>query len=165
MTRRAASDGSTDLPYRNGVRMLTLRTARGRSLAPGRHGPRRTASTSPCSAGTAPPSLLVLYPLDGDEPLAEIALRSAHATAPAITGTSWSAGLPPAFRYGWRVDGPRGGGHRFDPDIVLLDPAATALSDGAVWGQVRRAETQRRHRPPQPLLPPALRLAARTPRR
>jgi glycogen operon protein len=36
-------------------------------------------------------------------------------------------GLPPAFRYGWRVDGPKGGGHRFNPAIVLLDPASTAL--------------------------------------
>ena len=33
-------------------------------------------------------------------------------------------GLPPDFRYGWRVDGPNGHSHRFDPRIVLLDPAA-----------------------------------------
>src|SRR5262249_54454417 len=43
-------------------------------------------------------------------------------------------GLPPIFRYGWRVDGPKGNGHRFDPTVVLLDPASTALSDGAIWG-------------------------------
>src|SRR5207237_1426064 len=32
-----------------------------------------------------------------------------------------------------------GDGHRFDPAIVLLDPSATALSDGAVWGSGSRA--------------------------
>jgi glycogen operon protein len=53
------------------------------------------------------------------------------------TGDHWHIqvkGLPPTFRYGWRVDGPRGGGHRFNPRIVLLDPASTALADGVVWG-------------------------------
>src|SRR5438067_6542495 len=53
------------------------------------------------------------------------------------------AGLPPAFRYGWRVDGPKGDGHRFDPTIVLLDPAATALSGGVVWGQSKEPEPDR----------------------
>ena len=33
-----------------------------------------------------------------------------------------------------RVDGPRGHGHRFNPNLVLLDPASTGISDGAVWG-------------------------------
>ena len=28
----------------------------------------------------------------------------------------------------------RGHGHRFNPNLVLLDPASTSLSDGAVWG-------------------------------
>src|SRR5262249_31745089 len=58
------------------------------------------------------------------------------------TGDHWHilvSGLPPAFRYGWRVDGPSGHGHRFDPGIVLLDPSATALSDGALWGVASRA--------------------------
>src|SRR5262249_39082067 len=44
-------------------------------------------------------------------------------------------GLPPAFSYGWRVDGPRDAGTCYDPEIVLLDPAATALTNGAVWGK------------------------------
>ena len=77
-----------------------------------------------CRHGTA--VWLVLYPLDGEQPLAEITLDPLKNR----TGNHWHiqvAGLPPAFRYGWRVDGPRGGGHRFDPSIVLLDPAATAL--------------------------------------
>jgi glycogen operon protein len=52
------------------------------------------------------------------------------------------------FRYGWRVDGPPGGGHRFNPAIVLLDPAATAITPEAQspWlpstGKVPKAESQ-----------------------
>jgi glycogen operon protein len=40
------------------------------------------------------------------------------------------------------VGGPSGQGHRFDPTVVLFDPSATALSDGAVWG--RSIETKRK---------------------
>jgi glycogen operon protein len=89
---------------------------------------------------------LVLYDLEGDEAFAEIPLDPYHHR----TGDHWHilvGGLPTSFRYGWRVDGPLGSGHRFDPRIVLLDPAATAISDGAVWGKpieevpVRRRES------------------------
>src|SRR5207253_1193766 len=38
-------------------------------------------------------------------------------------------------RYGWRVEGPSGDGHRFNPSLVLLDPASTGISDGDVWGK------------------------------
>jgi glycogen operon protein len=110
----------------------TLRTARGRSLPLG-----ATALSDGvnfallCRHGLD--VHLVLYPLDKDEPLAEIKLDPRRHR----TGDHWHilvGGLPPAFRYGWRVDGPRGRGHRFNPAVVLLDPAATALADGAVWG-------------------------------
>ncbi len=76
---------------------------------------------------------LVLTPLDTDEALAEIPLDPIRHR----TGDHWHilvAGLPPVFRYGWRVDGPRGSTHRFNPDNVLLDPSSTALADGATWG-------------------------------
>ncbi|GAA2576557.1 glycogen debranching protein GlgX [Dactylosporangium fulvum] len=33
-------------------------------------------------------------------------------------------GAPPGTRYGFRVAGPAGPGHRFDPSVVLLDPYA-----------------------------------------
>jgi glycogen operon protein len=113
--------------------MLTLRIARGRCMPLG-------ASAHPdgvnfallCRHGTA--VFLVIYPLDGNEPVAEIALHPKRNR----TGDHWHvlvAGLPPAFNYGWRVDGPPGPGHSYDPSIVLLDPAATALSNGAVWGK------------------------------
>jgi isoamylase len=118
--------------------MLNLRIARGRSLPLG-------ASALPdgvnfallCRHGTA--VFLVLYPLDGKEPLAEIALHPKRNR----TGDHWHVqigGLPPAFSYGWCVDGPNGPGNCYDPNVVLLDPAATALTNGARWGQSREPD-------------------------
>jgi glycogen operon protein len=121
--------------------MLTLRIARGRCLPLG-------ASAHPdgvnfallCRHGTA--VFLVLYPLEGTEPLAEIALHPRRNR----TGDHWHvlvAGLPPAFTYGWRVDGPHSPGHCYDANTILLDPAATALTNGARWGQSREPEKHR----------------------
>jgi glycogen operon protein len=53
------------------------------------------------------------------------------------TGDHWHIrvdGLPEEFCYGYRVDGPKGNGHRYDPKIVLHDPYARALSCGRPWG-------------------------------
>ena len=53
------------------------------------------------------------------------------------TGDHWHVrvdGLPDEFCYGYRVDGPKGVGNRFDPRIVLIDPASRALSCGRFWG-------------------------------
>ena len=109
--------------------MLTLRTARGRSLPLG-----ATALADGvnfallCRHGTR--VALVLYVVDADEPFAEIELHPRKHR----TGDHWHIavnGLPAAFRYGWRVDGPPGVCHRFDPDIVLLDPTATSISGTA----------------------------------
>ena len=76
---------------------------------------------------------LVLYADEGEEPATEIALHPRHNR----TGDHWHilvSGLPTVFRYGWRVDGPSGIMHRFNPELILLDPASTALSGGAIWG-------------------------------
>ena len=43
-------------------------------------------------------------------------------------------GLPAEFAYGYRVDGPVGPEHRFDPSVVLIDPTCRALSCGQPWG-------------------------------
>src|SRR5215470_8215599 len=100
--------------------MKGFRTARGRSLPLG-----ATALADGvnfallCRHGTV--VRLVIYPVDAPEPLAEFLLD----TRKNRTGDHWHIlvkGLPQEFRYGWRVDGPRGDGHRFDPGIVLLDP-------------------------------------------
>ncbi len=115
--------------------MENLRISRGRCMPLG-------ASAAPdgvnfsllCRHGTA--VVLVIYELDGSGLLAEISLHPGHNR----TGDHWHVmvgGLPQAFCYGWRVDGPTGPGHRYDPGLVLIDPAATALSNGARWGERR----------------------------
>jgi glycogen operon protein len=120
--------------------MQTLRTARGRSLPLG-----ATALADGvnfallCRHGTS--VRLVLLPLEGSGPLAELTLDPRKNR----TGDHWHilvAGLPASFRYGWKVDGPKGGGHRFDPTVILLDPASTALSDGTVWGINGKASSE-----------------------
>jgi isoamylase len=113
--------------------MSTLRIARGKCLPLGVSAlPDGVNFALLCRNGTA--VTLVVYPFDGGEPLAEIALHPRRNR----TGDHWHilvGGLPASFTYGWRVDGPRGRGHHFDPSIVLLDPAATALADGTCWGE------------------------------
>lgn len=77
---------------------------------------------------------LVLMRPCSPTPLAEIPLDPLWNR----TGYHWHIrvrGLPESFAYGYRVDGPSGNGHRFDPSKVLLDPAATALACGRPWGQ------------------------------
>jgi isoamylase len=115
--------------------MDNLRISRGRSIPLG-------ASATPHGVNFALLSrhgtavVLVVYTLEGAGPLAEISLH------PSLnrTGDHWHvmvSGLPPAFCYGWRVDGPVGPTHRYNPDLVLIDPAATALSNGGRWGERR----------------------------
>jgi glycogen operon protein len=113
--------------------MLNLRTSRGRALPLG-----ATALADGVNFAVltrhASGVWLVVYPLERDDILAEVPLDPLKNR----TGYHWHilvGGLPSVFRYAWRVAGPREGGHRFDPTLVLLDPASTALSDGAVWGQ------------------------------
>jgi isoamylase len=62
------------------------------------------------------------------------------------TGNVWHAyvaGLDAGVEYGFRVDGPKGIGHAFDPRRVLLDPCARAMVGGEEWAppgsHVRRA--------------------------
>jgi glycogen operon protein len=113
--------------------MHNLRTARGRSLPLGATAAADGVNFVVLSRnGTA--VTLVLYPLEGEAALAEIPLDPRRHR----TGNHWHilvAGLPSLFRYGWRVSGPKGPGHRFDTSMVLLDPAATAIADSTVWGQ------------------------------
>jgi isoamylase len=112
--------------------MYNIRTLRGKPL------PLGVSSTNDglnfallCRHGTS--VWLVVYSLEGDfHPLTEIRLHPRFNR----TGDHWHVqitGLPSGFRYGWRVDGPSGDGHRYDPNRVLLDPASPMLSDGAVW--------------------------------
>jgi isoamylase len=112
--------------------MSTYRTSRGRCLPVGATALAEGVNFALlCRHGTE--VSLVLYALESEGPLAEFSLH------PRLnrTGDHWHiqvAGLPPLFRYGWRVNGPEGASHRFDPALVLLDPSSTAVSDGAGWG-------------------------------
>src|SRR5579883_2480961 len=121
--------------------MHSLRIARGKCLPLGASAlPNGVNFALLCRNGTA--VTLVIYPLDGGKPIAELSLDR-HRNR---TGDHWHilvAGLPPSFTYGWRVDGPKGQGHNFDPSIVLLDPAATALSEGDRWGESPDPPNQR----------------------
>lgn len=86
-----------------------------------------------CRHGTR--VVLVLSPIGSNRPFAEIDLDPLYHR----TGDHWHVlvhNLPDAFRYGYRVDGPASPLHRFDPSHVLLDPAATLVSDGGVWGSL-----------------------------
>jgi glycogen operon protein len=120
--------------------MLNLQIARGRSLPLGASAQTDGVNFSLlCRHGTA--VFLVICNLDGDKTLAEVALHPKRNR----TGDHWHIlvnGLPPSFSYGWRVDGPREPGTCYDPEIVLIDPAATALTNGGVWG--RQAEPNSR---------------------
>ena len=77
---------------------------------------------------------LVILDAEAASTLAEIPLHPLRNR----TGDHWHieiAGLPELFCYGWRVDGPKGLRHAFDPEKILLDPASTAISGGAHWGK------------------------------
>ncbi|HZZ80047.1 MAG TPA: alpha-amylase family glycosyl hydrolase, partial [Gemmataceae bacterium] len=110
----------------------TIRTSRGRSTPLGATPYGNGINfVLMCRHGTE--VSLVIQPVGSDEILEEIKLDPRKHR----TGDLWHIhvyGLPPIFRYGWRVDGPMGLGHRFDPEMILLDPSCTAISDGAGWG-------------------------------
>jgi glycogen operon protein len=78
---------------------------------------------------------LVFFKEGHEEPIVEIPLD------PAVhkTGDIWHIlvrGLPADLLYGYRVFGPMAAkaGHRFNPNTIVLDPYARALSGGHRWG-------------------------------
>ncbi|MFO0966278.1 MAG: glycogen debranching enzyme, partial [Gemmataceae bacterium] len=117
--------------------MPQLKTARGRCLPLGAMaGGEGVNFAVLCRHGTA--VTLVLMAADGEGVIDEIGLDP-HRNR---TGDHWHVmvyGLPSIFRYGWRVDGPPGRGQRFNPHLILLDPSATAIADGSVWGGASRS--------------------------
>jgi glycogen operon protein len=124
--------------------MHSFQTSRGRSLPLGAT-PLADGINFAVLSRHASAVWLVLYPLDSSELMAEIPLDpSKHRT-----GNHWHirvADLPARFCYGWRVAGPEGAPHRFDPTLVLLDPSATGISHGAVWGKALEPERHRSQR-------------------
>ena len=88
---------------------------------------------------------LVIEPEAGGKPLTEIPLD--HRTH--RTGDHWHLrveGLPDAFCYGWKVDGPKGPKQRFDPTRILIDPASTLLSAGERWAATCETDPERTSR-------------------
>src|SRR5208337_4344700 len=87
-----------------------------------------------CRHGTAV-WLVLSEPCEG-QVLTEIQLDDLYNR----TGDHWHVrvdGLPEEFCYGYRVDGPKDNGHRFDARNILLDPYSRALSCGRPWGTSR----------------------------
>jgi isoamylase len=77
---------------------------------------------------------LVLFDPGGTEPLLELPLDPRLHT----TGDVWHVcveGLDRGFEYGFRLQGPEGARHAFDPALLLFDPQARALVGGEVWGR------------------------------
>jgi isoamylase len=118
---------ATEYTYRDRMLLVT----RGSPLPPG-------ATPTPsgvnfvllCRHGTAV-GLVLSEPCSG-EICAEIPLDPLYNR----TGDHWHVrvdGLPEEFCYGYRVDGPAGGGHCFDPTVILHDPYTRALSCGRTW--------------------------------
>ena len=128
---------------RSGHRVQLPRpSAAGHARQPAPAGRRRrpAGSTSSCSAGTGRRS--------GWSSPSPATARS-HAEIPLDplsnrTGDHWHVrvdGLPEEFCYGYRVDGPKDNGHRYDPTIILLDPArgpSRAAGPGATGGSLPR---------------------------
>lgn len=86
---------------------------------------------------------LVLFRPGSDEPLVEITLDP-HINR---TGHIWHVFvryMDPDICYGWRLNGPYDPvkGHRFDPNVILIDPWARGLSGGSVWGESGIHHTQ-----------------------
>lgn len=134
--------------------MSTFRTSRGHPLPIGAT-PRSDGANFCllCRHGTEV-SLLILPESGGSKPLAEFRLDP-HKNR---TGDHWHIrvhDLPNTFCYGWRVDGPKGQNHRFNPNRILIDPASTMISNGATWAgscEVDPERTSRRslfHRTPE----------------
>ena len=122
--------------------MANFRTSRGRPMPLGvTPTPDGANFALLCRHGTAV-SLAIFPDTGGPAPLAEVRLDPRKNR----TGDHWHVrvhGLPDVFSYGWRVDGPKGAMHRFDPTRVLLDPAAAMISNGAGWAGTCEADPLR----------------------
>lgn len=97
-----------------------------------------------CRSGTEV-SLVILPESGGSKPLAEFKLDP-HKNR---TGDHWHIrvhNLPDTFCFGWRVNGPRGARHRFNPDCILIDPTSTMISNGAIWAGTCEADPERTSR-------------------
>ena len=90
-------------------------------------------------------SLVILPESGGSTPLAEFPLDP-HKNR---TGDHWHIrvhDLPDTFCFGWRVDGPAGARHRFNPGRILIDPTSMMISNGATWAGTCEVDPERTSR-------------------
>ena len=125
--------------------MSAFPTTRGRPLPLGSSRAPGAVNFAVISRHAESVTLVILPESGGSRPLAEIPLdRKAHRT-----GDHWHIrveGLPELFCYGFRVSGPKGPMNRFDPTRLLIDPCATAISNGADWASTCEVDPERTSR-------------------
>ena len=124
---------------------LAIATSRGRPLPLGAIRATTSVNFAVMSRHAAAVALVILPESGHGEPLAEVPL------SPKLnrTGDHWHVlveGLPEVFCYGWRVSGPSGRRHRFDPTRLIVDPCATSLSDGWQWAGTCEVDPERTSR-------------------
>ena len=125
--------------------MSAFATSRGRPLPLGSSRAPGAVNFAVISRHAESVTLVILPEAGGSRPMAEIPLdRKAHRT-----GDHWHIrveGLPELFCYGFRVSGPKGPMNRFDPTRLLIDPCATAISNGADWASTCEVDPERTSR-------------------
>jgi isoamylase len=90
---------------------------------------------------------LILFHPNESQPFAEILFpkqnRIGHVFTMQVYDLDWEN-----VEYGYRFDGPQDAqtGHRFDPNIVVLDPYAKSITGRGVWKQQIEMETSMKHR-------------------
>jgi glycogen operon protein len=125
--------------------MSTFCTVRGRPLPLGASRAPNGINFAVLSRHATSVKLVILPESGRNIPIAEFPLDPRQNR----TGDHWHIrveGLPEVFCYGWRVAGPKGHQHRFDPTRLLVDPAASTLSNGAVWGGTCEVDPERTSR-------------------
>jgi glycogen operon protein len=120
--------------------MLTFPTSRGRPFPLGASRAVYGVNFAVLSRHATAVSLALF--LESGRPLGEVVLDPWKNR----TGDHWHVrveGLPRTFCYGWRMDGPKGPKHRFDPTRVLIDPASAVISQGETWAGTCEVDPER----------------------
>jgi isoamylase len=124
---------------------LAIATSRGRPLPLGAMRATTSVNFAVLSRHATAVTLIILPESGHGEPLAEVELSPKFNR----TGDHWHIrldGLPEVFCYGWRVAGPSGRRHRFDPTRLIVDPCATTLSNGWQWAGTCEVDPERTSR-------------------
>src|SRR5687768_6741856 len=90
---------------------------------------------------------LVLFEKGAAEPFAELPFPEVFRTGDVYAMTVFGVDHE-TLEYGYRMDGPFDPqtGHRFDKNMVLMDPYAKVIGGRDVWGQTPKWDQQYQHR-------------------